>query len=183
MPNLNNPRGLSPVVKAMGGGPCTTNLYKKLVGTATVIYQNDCVRPLSSGDITAGGTPGTDLWLGVALNYGAASTATDHLVIDDPDAIFEAQDDGSSSGVLEVDLRLNANLLFPSAIALNALLQISSHGINSSTKATTASLDVKLLRKLSDIAILGGGGAEFGQYGRWEVTFNQHVYKKAGAGV
>jgi hypothetical protein len=183
MANLNNPRGLSPLVKNQGGGPCQANAYKKVVGTATVIYQNDCVRPLAAGDITAGGTPGTDLWLGVALNYGAASTATDHLVIDDPSALFEAQDDGQSSGLLEADQRLNANLIFPTAIALNALLQISSHGINASTKATTATLDVKLLRKLSDIAILGGGGAEFGQYSRFEVMFNQHVYKQTGAGV
>jgi hypothetical protein len=183
MPNLSAPRGLSPLVKNLGGGPCQTNLYNKVAGTATVIYQNDCVRPLAAGDITAGGTPGTDLWLGVALNHGPASTATEHLVIDDPSALFVAQDDGQSSGLLEADQRLNANLLFPSAIALNASLLISSHGINASTKATTATLDVKLLRKASDIPILGGGNAEFGQFSVFEIMFNQHVYKQTGAGV
>lgn len=180
MANINAPFGLLPIVRNQGGGCAQANQYNKLVGTATIIYQHDCVRPLASGDITAGGTPGTDLWLGVALNYGPASTATTHLVIDDPDALFACQDDGSSSGVLEVDQRLNANLLFTAG---DALTQTSKHGINSSTKATTASLDVKLLRKAYEFSPVGINRHEWGQYSVMEITFNQHVYKKAGAGV
>lgn len=180
MPNINAPFGLLPIVKNMGGGAAQVNQYKKLVGTATPIYTHDVVRPLTSGDITAGGTPGTDLWLGVSLNPGLASTATTHQVIDDPDALFVAQDDGTSSGILEVDLRLNANLVYTAG---DAVLLNSRHQIASSTKATTASLDVKLLRKAYDFSPINATRDEFGQFCVVELTFNQHVYKRTGAGV
>lgn len=180
MANINAPFGLLPLVRSQSGGCAQANPYKKLVGTATIIYRNDCVRPLAAGDITAGGTPGTDLWLGVALNYGPASTATDHMVIDDPEALFACQDDGQSSGILEVDQRLNANLLFTAG---DALTQVSKHGINASTKATTGTLDVKLIRKAYDFSPPGINRHEWGQFAVMEITFNQHVMKKAGAGV
>lgn len=181
MPNVNYATGLSPLVKNLGGGPVQPNLYVKLAATATIIYPGDVVRPLASGDITAGGTPGTGPWLGACVGpWGPASTRTEHLVIDDPDALFEVQDDGTGSGILEIDQRLNANFVFTAG---DATLRISKHAIAGSTKATTAGLDARIHRQVSTIGIAGGFNGEWGQFNRLEISFNNHVNAKGVAGV
>jgi hypothetical protein len=180
MPNVNYATGLSALCRNQAGGATQTNLYKKLAATATIIYPGDVVRPLAAGDITAGGTPGTGPWLGVSLNWGAASTATDHLVIDDPSALFECQDDGSGSGILEVDQRLNANFVFTAG---DANLRISKHAIAGSTKGVTAGLDARILRSVGTIAVEGGFNTEWGPFNRLEIVFNNHHYSKGAAGI
>lgn len=186
MANVNAPFGLRPIGRSAAGGCVQTNIYPKIAGTATIIYQNDVVRHLADG-ITAGGTPGTDLFLGVALNYGAASTATTHLVIDDPLAIFEVQDDGttnSTAGVQSADLGLNVNFVFTAG---DATLRRSKHQIATSTKDTTNTLDAKILRRVSDFGIIPGStdtpGNAWGQYCRVEIQFNKHMRAFGVAGV
>ena len=64
-------------------------------------------------------------------------------MIDDPTAIFDAQDDASGSGFLLADTGLNANLV---ATAGSATTFMSKHQVATSTKATTAALDLHLIR-------------------------------------
>src|SRR5512139_1552657 len=98
MANVDNPHGLRPLARTLSGGMPWVQLFTKAVGYATAIFQHDAVNQVADGSIEASATPGTTLYSGVALNYGAASTATEHLVITSPDAIFEAQDDQAATG-------------------------------------------------------------------------------------
>lgn len=173
MPNVNAPYGLSPLLRSKVGGAAQANPYPKLSGVSTAIFENDVVA-LVSGGITPGGTPGTTVYLGVALNYGAASTATTHSVIDDPFQLFECQDDGTGSGTLLADLTKNVNLVFTAGDA--ALLR-SKHQAATSTKATTSSLDLHIDSLLTTI------NNDFGQYARIVVQFNKHVKFNSQAGA
>jgi hypothetical protein len=170
MANLDNPHGLR-CIGTMHGGPPETDQFSKVVGYGTAIFRGDAVNQVADGSIEASATPGTTLYSGVALNYGAASTATDHGVIVDPFAIFEAQADGALAAA---DMGLNANLVLTAG---SATTKISKHQINSATENTTATLDVKLRKKLNV------PDNEWGAYVRIEIVFNKHRAAFAVAGV
>jgi hypothetical protein len=177
MANPNGPFGLMPIGRSDVGGCFTLEEFPKAVGVATAVYMFDVVRQEATGGITPGGTPGTDLFLGVAMNFGAASTLTKHNVVTDPFQVYEAQDDGSGAGILIADRHLNANLVFTAG---DATLKRSKHQVAASTKAVTATLDVKLLQPTRRI---GGPGVEDGAYSVWEVRFNKHARVHATVGV
>ncbi len=174
MANVDNPHGLRPLMRTLNGGCPVVRQYIKDSAEATAIFINDVVQRQADGNIAAGGTPGTTLFLGVALNYGAASQQTDHLVIVSPDAIFEAQDNNDTDGFAAADMGLNCNLEFNAG---NAQSYISGHELDESTAGTNASLDVKLLDKL-DVP-----DNEYGPNCRVQVVFNKHLFAKGVAGV
>jgi len=174
MANIDNPHGLRPVMRTLSGGFPATRQFTKDAAEATAIFINDVVQRQADGNIAAGGTPGTTLYLGVALNYGAASQQTDHLVVVAPDAIFEAQDNADVDGFAAADMGLNCNLEFNAG---DALRLISGHELDESSAATTATLDVKLLDKL-DVP-----DNEFGANCRVLVVFNKHLLNAGVAGV
>src|SRR5215217_3448237 len=111
MANVVNPHGLNVIGFGLNGGNPRFVTLAKAVGYGTAIFRNDVVYRVADGSIeTASATPGTTVPSGVSQNYGAASTATEHIVCVSPDALYEAQGDGS--GTLDaVDLGLNANLV------------------------------------------------------------------------
>ena len=178
MANINNPHGLRPLGISMSGGPPVIDTFKKLVGLASAIYRWDPIARLADASVSAWGgstpdiTPGTSLYSGVAMNYSPASTAAEIHAVVNPDAMFEAQVDGS--GLVEADLGLNANLVYAAG---NTLTKISKWQVASSTAATTATLDVHLLALFSDAV------NAFGQYARFEVVFNKHRMNAGVAGV
>jgi hypothetical protein len=171
MANRDNPHGLRPLGVCQGGGVPQIEPFSKLVGYATAIFRNDAVNRAADSGIQTGGTPGTTLYSGVSLQYSAASTADTVLVMTSADALYEAQADGS---LVEADLGLNANLLLTAG---NATTKMSNHEIDSTTEATTPTLDVHLLRRhaVSDNA--------FGTNVRLEIIFNKHRMSPATAGV
>ncbi len=172
MANTDNPTGLR-ALYALSGGPILMNLYKKVVGYGTAIFPGDAVNRVADGSIEAGATPGTTLYTGVAQNHGAASTATEHLVVDDPNVVFVAQgDDGTNLD--EADMGLNANLILGAG---STTTKQSKHEIDSSTKNTTNTLDVKLLRKL-DVP-----DNAYGEFAKIEILFNRHRLHAGVAGV
>jgi hypothetical protein len=176
MANVDNPYGLRCLGLAMGGGHPQIDKFSKVVGYGTAIFPGDAVHQVADGSIESNSaTPGTTRFSGVALDYGAASTATDHLVIISPDALFEAQDDGVGATIAAADVGLNANLILGAGDATK--LQ-SGHEIDTNTKAATATLDVKLLRKLNvpnnDFALANV---------RMEIMFANHRFAPATAGV
>ena len=173
MANLNNPHGLRPLGINLAGGAPYFEQLSKLASYATAIFQYDAVNRVSGGAIQASATPGTTTYTGVAMNYGAASTATDHLVCTDPTALYEAQEDGSA-GIAAADLGLNANLVLTAG---NTLTKISKHQIAGSTKAVTSTLDVHLL------SLLAVPDNAFGNNARIEFVFNKHRYAPGVAGV
>ncbi len=175
MANVDNPHGLRPLMRAFGGGCAGIEQLSKVAGYGTALFIGDAVNRVADGSIEASATPGTTLYSGVNLNYAAASKASDHLVITDPDMIFEAQDnDAGGTGFVAADMGLNANLQLNSG---SATTQISGHEINTTGAAVTASLDVHLMRKL-DVP-----DNAFGPSCRVEIMFNKHRMAKAAVGV
>lgn len=172
MANVDNPFGLIPLMYTLGGGPPIINRFDKAVGYATAIFRGDAVNRVADNSIEASATPGTTLYSGVSLDHGAASKATEHLVIVSPDAVFIAQDEGT--GVVVADLGLNANLVLNAG---NATTLQSGHEINGATKAVTATLDVKLLN------LLRVPNNEAGAFARIQIIFNKHRMHAAVAGV
>lgn len=172
MANVDAAFGLRPLMRTLDGGCPSTREFAKAVGYGTAIFQWDAVNRVADGSIEAAATPGTTLYSGVSLNHGKVSTATTHIVIDAPDAVFVAQDEGT--GIAAVDLGLNANLVLTAG---NATTGISKHEIDGATKNTTNTLDVHLLQKLDDPL------NEYGAWCRVELIFNKHRMGKTQVGV
>jgi len=174
MANTDNPHGLGWLGFTLSGGCGVIELMTKDASEAAAIFPGDAVNQEADGNIEANSaTPGTTAFSGVALNYGALSTLTTHSVLVSPDAIFEAQGDNGTN-LDAVDAGLNANLILGAGVV--ATLK-SGHEIDSSTKATTSTLDVKL-RKL-----LAVEGNAYGEFARFEVMFNTHRNAWSIAGV
>lgn len=179
----------------LSGAPAMVNRYGKPSTDAQPIYMNDVLMKVASSvaDPEGGnpmpackagtvGTPGASLWLGTSLNYGAASTATAHAVIDDPTAIFIAQCDDSSAETIANKVGKNANLVVASGgpVSLgSATTKQSGMVINHTTIATTASLDLRLLA-FWDNAVVNPDNAA---YPIFEVQIVLHQYAGQSAGV
>jgi hypothetical protein len=175
MANRDNPHGLAPLMRTLTGGCPSVREYTKDVLQATAIFQNDVVNREADGNIAPGGSPNTTTFQGVALNHGAALTLSTHLVMDSPKALYEAQDNADTDGLVEADMGLMCDLEFNAGSAVS---QISGHEIDESAAAdTTTDLDVKLLRKL-DVA-----DNAYGSHCRVEIVFNQHRLNPGIAGV
>lgn len=176
MPNVNAPHGARLIGRNASGLGCPSiNLYQKAASHGTAIFQGDIVRTVADTTIEPGGTPGTDIWLGFSLHYGAASKLTDHLIVDDPFALFEMQ--VSDNGIVAAGMNLNANFLFTTAG--NAATLISGHQINGASEGTGTGLDVRLLRKLPLPVDINDWGANV----ILEVQFNKHLRMPGTAGV
>ncbi len=164
MANRDNPHGLRPLGRTLGGGVPWIEQLSKVVGY-TGIFVWDAVNRVADGSIEASATPGTTEYTGVSLTYGKTLTATDHLVMTSPDALFEAQDNAATDGIAAADLGLNANL------ELNAgstTTEISGHEINETGADVTDTLDVHLLR------LFAAPDNAHGAHARIEIVFNRH---------
>jgi len=172
MPNTNSPHGLKPTMRNIFGGPIETQEFTKLAAEATAIFRYDAVCVVTGGKIK----PGRDTaFIGVSLDYGKVSTLTTHRVVLAPSAVFEAQDDDATTGLVLADQGKNADLT--TATAGNAATLISGHMIDQSTAATTNTLDVQLhrLHEAADNAV--------GPYARFELSFNKHFWINGRTGV
>lgn len=188
MANPNNPFGFRPI-GLISGGPFALNQYAKpATDTNYPIFMFDPVgKAASSGAAESGQgnpvpgvqsaqalTPGTSLWLGVSLNYGAISSLTYHTVVDEVDAVFIAQVDSTTSITVASHVGKNANVLPGTGTAST---KQSTATVNHTGIATTSSLDLRI-RGVSNIS----PNAE-GVYAIVEVTFNKHALGQQTAGV
>lgn len=97
------------------------------------------------------------------------------LVADDPNIVFQCQEDGLITPLAATDTGNNVNLV---SGANNGY--ISGWQIDSDSKATTATLQLKLL----GLAYPPRQPANaFGQYAQWFVLINNHCYRVGQAGV
>lgn len=165
MANVDNPHGFRPLARNLSGGFPWVEEFDKVVGYGTALFIHDAVNQVAAGGIEKSITPGTTLISGVNLNYGAVSTATKHLVITSPDAIFEAQDDQASTGLVEADRGLNSNIVMGAGSAVTLL---SGNEIGGATKDVTATLDVHLLK------LFESPDNAYGVHARFEIVFNKH---------
>lgn len=173
MSNTNNPHGLRPLGWNLAGGPPFIAAFSKVVGYGTTLFPFDAVNRVADGSIEASATPGTTRYTGVVLDYGLLSTATNHLVVIDPLAVYEAQDDGAP-GILAVDLGLNANLVLTAG---NTVTKQSKHQIAHAGIDVTNTLDVHLLQ------LFGAPDNAHGPNARIEIIFNKHRMASDSVGV
>jgi hypothetical protein len=174
MPNIDRPHGFQSIGRTLSGGEPLVDEFDKAAGVGTAIFVNDLAFAVNDGTITPAGTPGTTPIVGVALNYGAASTATKHTLIISPDVLLEAQSDNDATGLVASSRNLNANAILGAG---DATTLISGHEIDTSTAATTATLDLRLRKLLAEV------GNEYGEFARFVCTINRHIDADQIAGI
>jgi hypothetical protein len=91
------------------------------------------------------------------------------LVVDDPQVIFEIQEVGTAMAA--ADCGLNANFSFGTAGTLSGV------GILNSSKAVTATLNMRLL------GLTQRADNAFGTYAKWNVLLNNHEFRTGVLGV
>lgn len=160
MPNLNAPGGLKPVRYASGSpynGAC--NEYYVPASDATALFMGDPVIIAGTGDadgvqaVTRATAAGAGRITGVVvgfrpsrtfetLGYRPASTEMYVLVADDPNLLFEIQEDAIGGALAVADIGLNADLI---AGAGSTFTKQSGFQLDTSTKGTTATLQLRIV--------------------------------------
>lgn len=186
MPNSNAALGLLPK-RYRNGAPFVGPLrrYYVLASDSTAIYPGDPVVISGTGDArgtpsatraTAATGPITGVMVGVAnepslpasndmlqLGYRPASTAGYILVCDDPNVLYEIQEDSVGGSLAATSIGLNAALI---AGAGNPNTRTSGFMLDSSTAATTATLPLRIIQ------LEQREDNEIGQYAKWLVALN-----------
>ncbi len=189
MANPNNPFGFRPMIR-LGGSPFAIQEYGKPAADANAIFAFDLVGYLTGTPfalpenptynlprIQAGSqlTPGTSLWLGASLSYGAASTGSVHPVVDEPDVIFIAQGDSTTPITTASHAHKNANVSI--ATGGSTATKQSGMQVNTSSIATTSTLDLRINRVAMISPNVEGTNAIV------EVLINKHALGQQTAGV
>lgn len=145
--------------------------FRKLAAYGTAIFRNDVVYEVDgatgSEDAPAiqawgSGTPGTTIPLGVACDYGPASTGTRHEIITSAHTRYEAQDNNDTDGFVLADMGQRCNI---EAGAGSTTTELSGHELDESTLHASSTRDVRLHR------LLGVPDNAFGSWSRIIVSF------------
>jgi hypothetical protein len=164
-------------------------MYYVPASDGTALYIGDPV--VKNGSADAAGVPGvvlasaggaiTGVVQGFMPNgttdmagYRAASTAAYVLVADDPDLIFEVQEDSVGGALAAADIGLNADFI---TAAGSTYTKRSGAMLDTSTRATTATLPLKIvgLRQIP--------GNDFGNNAKVLVRINKHTEANASVGL
>lgn len=170
MANVDNPHGLRPLMRTLAGGAPEVNAYTKAAAYGAAIFRWDPVTQLAGvlNGPASGITPGTTLYLGVALEHSPASTLKQLLVCDARDAVYEAQENNSgAANAVAAKMGYNANLT--TTAGGSPTDQTSKVQISGTSIAVTGTLDVRILR------LLAAPDNEYGAWARLEVVFNKHL--------
>lgn len=193
MANVNSPTGFSAVKNAynMGyqGGIRTYNIP---ASNATATFIGDPVKLLGSSSTVNGqifpdviqGTTGARI-VGVVVGfapdpnnlqatYRVASTQRLVYVLDDPNALFEAQELAGGTPLTADDIGLNIDFVVAAGSTSTGFSGVT---LNNATEATTNTLDCKIMGfvQREDNAI--------GDSARWLIRLNKHQYVDQVAGV
>lgn len=191
MANSNRPAGFTPV-QYLNGAPWSgqARLYSIASGYGTDLYIGDPV--ISGGSASAGGIPtiargaetgalrGVIVGLGknpqgglfnpsnLDITYRPASSTGDWYaaVVDDPNVIFEIQEESNGQALAADDVGLNTIGASGSGNGFISGWQVSSYG--GATPGTTATLQLRLL------GLAQRPGNAFGAYAKWLVQINVH---------
>ena len=182
MANTDTPRGLRPV-RHRNGAPYNgaANLYFIPATDGTAVFLGDAVKLAGSADAegvpTVAQAAAGDTICGVvvgfeanrdnlALTYRVASTARYVWVADDPDLVFEIQEDSDGGALAAADVGNNADIIVGSGSTVTGL---SGMELDSNTKGTaTATLRIMRLVPRAD--------NEIGTNAMWEVMINEHRF-------
>jgi hypothetical protein len=160
MANATAPRGLTPVrgvnSQYVTGGP---RLYSHAAGDGTALHVGDPVKitgavqtingvttqdviRAATGDVIDGVVVGFMPSSRDSLSYGAASTAYQLFVDDDPNSLFEIQDAITGTGLTTAAVGLNVDFVVNAG---NTYSGTSGVTLNNATEATTNTLDLKII--------------------------------------
>lgn len=186
MANADRVNGARPV-RYLNGAPWNGKVNRYYIpstdGTATFV--GDFVK--SAGSADADGVPtiaqaaATDALLGVivgfepnpdnlSLMYRVASTARYALVCDDPDVIFEIQEDSVGNTLAATEVGNNGDITVASG---NTSTGASGMELDSSNVVATGtgSAQLRVLR------LVNRADNEIGANAKWEVLINEHEHK------
>ncbi len=190
MANLDIPSGLKPI-KHLNGSSWSgkTNVYYIPSTDATPLYKGDAVKLAGSADTlgkfpTVAQAAAGDALVGVVAGFGdnpyimiqadtpirtyrPASTGLYVLVVDDPDVIFEAQEDSVGAALAATDVGDYVDLVVASGSVMNrgSYMEIDS----SSKLSTTAQLRLLRVVDREDNAL--------GDHCKWEVFIAEHTLR------
>ena len=188
MANTDRPSGLRPV-KHLNGNPWNgaANMYRVNAANTPAIFIGDAVVSDGTADDT-GKYPGInqaaadEAIRGVVIGfsdqpymsfdtsdldrkYCPAETAMYALVVDDPDVIFEIQEDNDSADLAITDIGDNTNLV---ATAGNTNSGISGMELDSDGPTSTSSAQFRIM------GVVNREDNELGDYCKWLVKINEH---------
>ena len=201
MANANRPSGLSPVgylngAPWTGGGrvyciPDTDDTNKYAIGDPVAIAGSADANgiatitlatagtgnPILGAIVSTGGTKYGGVFadpdaLGDIVIPATKSKAYYVLVVDDPNVIFECQEEATGTALAAADVGLNANLV---SGADNGY--VSGWQVDRTGAAVTATLQVRLLG-LNPVT-----NNAFGDYAKWLVFINNHYYRIGQVGL
>lgn len=165
MANVSRINGFRPIKSLLGEYDAPANLYFLPSGNGTATFIGDLVKADATGDTAAAGgkalgvqsviqAAATDAVIGVivgfaidptALNtpqYRAASTGRYCYVVDDPNALFEVQEDAVGGALTAADVGLNASVIVGSGSTTTGA---SAMQLDSNTAATDATLTLRIM--------------------------------------
>lgn len=200
--NPNKPAGLSPVT-TLSGAPWTGEGRQYYIASndANAYYPGDLVTLTGTGDVNRG-IPGVTLAtagnvaVGVFVAGGAFADGAGYadpknldipyipavkthayyvFVLDSPDIVYEIQDDSNGSNNLSASsIGSNANIIYA---APGTGVNVSGTMLDVTTVATTSTLNLKIL------GLVRRADNAFGQYAKWNVLINNHVFRGGITGV
>lgn len=190
MANANTPRGLEPV-RYVSGSPYNgaSNVYFVPSSDNTAIYIGGLVKlagggsaegiptvtgNVSSGNPVVGVVTGFKAVTQESPLYRPASTDRYVYVADDPDLLFEAQEDGVSVTTVNGATAQLSGFTSGSTVTGKSSVVISTANIYETSDTDD---DVRLVQ------FVQRSDNEFGLYGRWLVRLNVHQYKDSAVGV
>lgn len=194
MANTDSPRGLSPV-RHQSGAPFSASVNKYYVpaGDATAIYIGGLVKLAGSADAdgiasVTGNVATGDKVLGVVISVEpskAISESTLHKpgstmayvhVADDPDLMFEVQEDSVGGALAATSVGQVADLIGFTAgdtASGRSAIEIDS---STATSIGDGTADVVIMGLVQD-------GGEIGANAMWLVRLNNHAFANGGTGV
>lgn len=189
MANVDAATGLSPA-RYLNGAPYNgqANKYYMPATDGTAAYVGDLVKLAGSSDsrgipsVTKASSTNAVVGVVVAVMpvtrdstvYREASVERYVMVADDPNILFEVQEDSVGGAMAAADVGLNANWIDGGGSTTTGLSGIE---LDSSTKATTNTLDFQILR------MADREDNEIGTNAKWLVRLNNHQFVDGVTGV
>jgi len=193
MPNVDRPMGLIPV-RHVSGRPYTGSHRMYLCEASNAIYVGDPVK--SAGSAGAAGThvngvncegmptidraAAGDTILGVVVGFlplqsdltllykAATSAKRIALVVDDPDVVFEIQEDSVGNDIAATQVNNNFDM---AAWTAGTSQGVSAVELDSSDATGTATAQFRL------VGLVNRPDNAIGTNAKWEVLINEHEYK------
>jgi enhancing lycopene biosynthesis protein 2 len=170
MANTDTPRGFWPI-RHLTGGQIRTE--RRVLTASATVYKGDVVKVVAAGSVEAAAANDGIIVGGVAAEYkvaGASGTTWVNVYVD-PEIVFGVQAD-SGTALTIAAVNATANHV---AGAGSATTKMSGHELDSSDVGTGAQLKIHGLIPREDNT--------WAEHADLEVTFNEHLYKAAVAGV